>query len=327
VLEALLIITSGLLSYLGVEAFRRWSLKRELLDIPNERSSHERPTPRGGGLVIVIVVLAAYAAIHWYWQGEFSWGFLLGAALVAFVSWLDDLYSLPFIWRFLTHCVAAAFVIANVGYFNELTLFASSGTLTFGPLGIFLTGLWIVWVINAYNFMDGIDGIAGLQAVVAFAGWAGAAWLMGSGSLAVFAGVAAAASAGFLIHNWQPAKIFMGDVGSAFLGFTIAVLPLLVASAIPMSAPDIPILATAFIWPFIFDTVITFFRRLFRGEKVWTAHRQHLYQRMVINGRSHENVSTIYGVLSSIVIVAAFAGFFTGVPWKYAVYSAMAATL
>ncbi|HSI88470.1 MAG TPA: glycosyltransferase family 4 protein [Pyrinomonadaceae bacterium] len=326
-LAAFLIIGSGILTFLGVEVFRRWSLKRELLDIPNERSSHARPTPRGGGLAIVVVVLAAYVVVAWFLQGEFSWGFFLGAAFVALISWLDDLYSITFVWRFLVHCLAAALVIANLGYFNEITLLTSSGTLTFGLFGILLTGLWIVWVINAYNFMDGIDGIAGLQAVVAFTGWAAAAWLMGAEAIALFAGAGAAASAGFLIHNWEPAKIFMGDVGSAFIGFTLAVLPLMVAWAVPMSAPDMPILAIAFIWPFVFDTVITFFRRLFRGERVWTAHRTHLYQRMIINGRSHKNVSKIYGGLSSIIIVAAFAAFFTELPWKYAVYTAMAVTL
>src|SRR5690606_4466373 len=136
VFEAILIIISGVCSYVGVAAFRRWSLKRDLLDIPNERSSHEHPTPRGGGLAIVVVILAAYAVTAWLGQGEFSWGFILGAALVALVSWLDDLYSLTFLWRFLVHCIAAALVIINLGYFNEITLFSSSGTLSFGPVGV-----------------------------------------------------------------------------------------------------------------------------------------------------------------------------------------------
>ena len=323
-LFAAIIILSFVISYLGVEAFRRWSLRKDLLDIPNDRSSHTRPTPRGGGLVIVIVSFAAYILAAIWWGTGIAWGFVIGGALVAFISWLDDLYSLTFVWRFLVHCIAAGVVVFNIGYFSALAPLDSSFTLDLGIVGVALTALWIVWVINAYNFMDGIDGIAGLQAVIAFSGWSAVGWLVGSPAIALFSAVSVSASLGFLIHNWAPAKIFMGDVGSAFLGFTLAVLPLLIASAAPSSLPDMPILAVAFIWPFVFDTLLTFFRRLVRGEKVWNAHREHLYQRMVIGGASHEKVSKIYGALASIVIIAAFAGFYIGFPWKYAVYTAMA---
>ncbi len=323
-LFAAFIILSFVISYLGVEAFRRWSLRKELLDIPNDRSSHTRPTPRGGGIVIVFVSLAAYIITASITGTAIAWGFVVGGVLVAFVSWLDDLYSLTFVWRFLVHCIAAAVVVFNVGYFSILAPFDSSYTLDLGVVGAAVTALWIVWVINAYNFMDGIDGIAGLQAVVAFIGWSAAAWVVGSPAIALFAAASAAACLGFLIHNWAPAKIFMGDVGSAFLGFSLASIPLLITSNAPASLPDMPILAVAFIWPFVFDTLLTFFRRLFRGEKVWTAHREHLYQRMIIAGRSHKTVSKIYGVLASIIVIAAFALYFWSVPWKYGVYAAMA---
>lgn len=296
--EIIIFITVFLLTFAGVEVFRRWSLRREILDIPNERSSHQNPTPRGGGVIIVFVTLAAYMVLGIVKVVEINWYFLFSIFLIAFISWLDDLFSVSFLWRLLVHTLAAGIVIYFVGFFRSVDL-PLYGTLEFGVSGMILTYLWIVWITNAYNFMDGIDGIAGLQAIAAGVGWLLAGSYLGLGNAAIFGALLSAAAAGFLIHNWQPAKIFMGDVGSAFFGFGFAVLPLLDNDKdLIIQQALIPLLATLFVWLFLFDTVFTFLKRLLGRKRVWEAHREHLYQKLVIEGFSHQTVSTVYGGFS-----------------------------
>lgn len=297
-----------LITYAGVRIFRKWSEGRRLLDLPNERSSHTIPTPRGGGLIIVFASLAAYLGITIFRQGNFHWSYLLGAALIASISWLDDLYTVSFVWRFIVHTVGAALVILTLGYFDEVYL-PLFGSFHLGIGGAALTFLWIVWLTNAYNFMDGIDGIAGLQAVTAGIGWALAAGVLEVGSVGLYGVVIATAGLGFLIQNWQPAKIFMGDVGSAFLGYTFAVLPLLANRELGAArAGDrkylLP-LGALLVWLFVFDTLFTFGRRVLNRERVWEAHRGHVYQRFVIRGISHRSVSGLYGVISALNVAAA----------------------
>lgn len=311
-----------LLTYLGVEAFRRWSLRREFFDVPNERSSHQTPTPRGGGLVLVVVCLVFYTCAALFFQGKVSWGYLSGALLIALISWLDDLYTISFVWRFLLHASAAGLLIAELGFWNEIYL-PGFGTVASGAIGLGLTFLWIVWLTNAYNFMDGIDGIAGIQAVTAGIGWLIAGHFGGADIVSLYGGAIAFSALGFLIHNWQPAKIFMGDVGSAFLGFTFAALPLLAKQETTAgrafdnlenlgnvgnienigsieSAAVYPLIGVLAVWLFVFDTLLTFTRRLLKKQKVWTAHREHLYQRMIIGGKTHQAVSTRYGLVSAL---------------------------
>ncbi len=274
-----------------------------MLDIPNDRSSHTRPTPRGGGLVIVVVALIFYGLISYFYPEFFSWGYLIGALLVALISWLDDIYTVPVIWRLVTHAISATLIIADKGGWNEAVLPGVSPEFALGYVGPILTFLWIVWLINAYNFMDGIDGIAGIQAVVAGLGWLWIGWLSGAPDLALFAGVIFSTSLGFLFHNWHPAKIFMGDVGSAFLGFTFSTMPLIARSKNVRPGALLPIAAIIFVWFFLFDSIVTFVRRAIRGEKVWKAHREHLYQRLVTSSLSHGTVSTVYGFMMLIVSI------------------------
>ncbi len=298
--ETIIYAAIFLLTFIGVWFFRRWSRRRQLLDVPNERSSHTVPTPRGGGSVIVVVCLAAYTVSEIFSGGNFRWSYLLGAAAVALISWLDDIYTISSVWRFVVHSATALLVIVSLGSFDEIYVpFAQN--IKIGFAGTMLTFLWIVWLTNAYNFMDGIDGIAGLQAVTAGLGWLLCGAAAGGSSAGFYGGIIAASSFGFLIQNWQPAKIFMGDVGSAFLGYSFAVLPLLAKSENGMDAsvlPLLPALAVGLVWLFVFDTLWTFAGRLLKGEKIWQAHRSHLYQKMVIGGFSHRSVSGFYGVLA-----------------------------
>jgi UDP-N-acetylmuramyl pentapeptide phosphotransferase/UDP-N-acetylglucosamine-1-phosphate transferase len=294
---AVLGVAGFLAAYFGVGAFRGWAEQR-LLDIPNARSSHKRPTPRGGGLMIVLVTLAGLLVYALLEQG-LSWrelgAYVLGGVLVASFGWLDDLRSLSSGVRLGVQSIAACIVIAGFGYWQQVAL-PGAGVLTLGVLGLPLSFLWIVGLTNAYNFMDGIDGIAGSQAVVAGLGWA----LVGTWyalALPVAMGVLIAASAlGFLLHNWPPARIFMGDVGSAFLGYSFAVLALTAARVEPL----LPLAGALLLWPFLFDTVFTFLRRLRRRENVFAAHRSHLYQRAIIAGHSHRFVTLLYSVLAAI---------------------------
>jgi UDP-N-acetylmuramyl pentapeptide phosphotransferase/UDP-N-acetylglucosamine-1-phosphate transferase len=312
---ACLFVLSALLSWAGVELFRRWSVQRNLLDVPNERSSHSVPTPRGGGIVIAIVSLVGYAAITLLFDLQFSWGYFIGAVLVTTVSWLDDLYSLGFWSRLLVHIAAAVILISNLGPWNGIFIPLVSSEIGLGTvLGWVITVSWVVWAINAYNFMDGIDGIAGTQSLVAGIAWSLFALVFQIKSGFLFGGIVGGVSAGFLIHNWQPARIFMGDVVSAFLGFTLAAMPLLALSEKP-EITIIPVVGLLFLWFFAFDSVTSRIRRALKHPKFWEPRREHIYQLMVIGGMKHSRVAMLYGLSAallstSLILAIGFSGIF-----------------
>jgi Fuc2NAc and GlcNAc transferase len=291
-------LASFITAYLGVHYFRRWGLSRNFLDIPNERSSHTEPMPHGAGLVIVVICLALYVPISIYVLGDFSWGYFAGALLIALISFVDDLYGIPFTWRLFVHALAAVLLILDLETWHGITML---GGLSLGWWGYAITFIWIVWTVNSYNFMDGIDGLAGLQAVVAGFGWMLLGLILDMPAVYLYSGIIAASSLGFLMHNWNPAKIFMGDVGSAFLGYTFASLPLLARES-AIRYPDLlPIAAVLFLWFFLFDSVVTLVRRAVRGERIWQAHKEHLFQRLVSTGMTHRKVTVIYGLLASLL--------------------------
>ena len=292
-------------SFIIITGLRRW-LGNRLLDIPNVRSSHFYPIPRGGGIAIVIVTLAGSWLILPFVRSDVTaWQWLvftIGALLIAGVSWLDDLRSLSTRVRFAVHLAGAVLAVLAFGAWKEITL-PGLGNVNLGLLGWPLTLVWIVGLTNAYNFMDGIDGIAGGLAVVAGLGWV-IMGIIGSNPLLCIVGILLfASSAGFLGHNWPPAKMFMGDVGSAFLGYTFAVLPVIAARG----DARFMLVGILLVWPFVFDTVFTFLRRLRKRENVFTAHRSHLYQRLVISGLSHQTVALLYVALALIGVVLAAA--------------------
>jgi UDP-N-acetylmuramyl pentapeptide phosphotransferase/UDP-N-acetylglucosamine-1-phosphate transferase len=154
--------------------------------------------------------------------------------------------------------------------------------------------LWIAGMTNAYNFMDGIDGLAAIQAVTGAGAWAFAGWFMGRPDVTAVGVLIGCASLGFLAHNWHPARLFMGDVGSAFLGYSLAVLTVIAAAERPVA-----LLAGAVVlWPFVFDPIYTILRRAVRRENLLVAHRSHLYQRLVATGWTHRMVSLLYGAIA-----------------------------
>jgi len=291
----------------GVALMRRVGRSARLIDIPNERSSHAVPTMRGGGLAIVIVCLGLYTVLGLVGILTINWSFIIGASMVAAISYLDDLYSLSAWIRLIAHAVAAAILIYGTAL-DKIHLPGADILAGVGWISHVVWFLWIVWMINAFNFMDGIDGIAGAQGIVAGLGWVAFGILLGDPALYLFGGIIALSCLGFLMHNWSPAAIFMGDVGSAFLGYSLAAMPLTPIGHAKSPGWLMPA-ALSFLWLFFFDSVYTFVRRAVRGEKVWLAHREHLYQRMVIAGYEHGEVTLLYTALSVFTSVLFFTAY------------------
>jgi UDP-N-acetylmuramyl pentapeptide phosphotransferase/UDP-N-acetylglucosamine-1-phosphate transferase len=287
-----------ILSYYFVFALRRWTERGQIFDIPNERSSHTRPVPRGGGIAIVLLTLIGLSIYAWLnpdWAIFSIISYVSGALLISAVSWLDDLRSLNVGIRFSAHSLGAILAVIGFGYWHTID-FPFLGQIHLGWIGLPVTFLWIVGLTNAYNFMDGIDGIAGGQAVVAGLGWGVLGCLSNQPTIGILGLLLAGSSLGFLGHNWPPARIFMGDVGSAFLGYTLAVLPVIATQ----NDSHLALPGALLVWPFLFDTVFTFFCRLRNRENIFEAHRSHLYQRLVVIGYSHRFVSILFVGLALI---------------------------
>ncbi len=289
-----------LTSYFGIYLIRRLGLRHQILDHPNERSSHSIPTPRGGGLAIVILVLGMglWSAL----ETDLSRGliYVAGGLIIAWLGWRDDLHSLSPRLRFTVQGFVAAISIYGLGYFKAVTI-PMLGELQLGLIGVVITFLWIIGLTNAYNFMDGVNGMAGGVALSAGLGWMWLALNMHNAFAFWVAFAITASSLGFLGHNWSPAKIFMGDVGSTFLGYSFAVLPLIASDR----GGDALLLGTLLMWTFIMDSGVTFIGRLSRRENVFAAHRSHLYQRLVIAGYKHETISSLYILLTLLAGILA----------------------
>lgn len=274
----------GLLCY----PVRAALVRANIIDHPNRRSSHSRPTARGGGIAIMLVVLAVAVGGGLPQSQPGVLATLLGAAiLLAVVSFVDDLISLPAALRFGFHAVAA---VAALVVLKGLGL-NSVNDLIWPWLAVavvwFLGFLWIVGYTNAFNFMDGINGLATGQAIMTGFGMAllGGLAVHGYYNTPVLWSVAVASAAlGFLPHNFPQARMFMGDVGSAPLGFWLAVLALWLAmnAGVWLLIPLVLLHAN-----FVLDTGITLLRRIVRGERWYEPHREHFYQRLVRSGKSH----------------------------------------
>ncbi|MCL4270511.1 MAG: hypothetical protein KJZ72_13245, partial [Anaerolineales bacterium] len=201
-----------ILSALGVWIIRQYAERRRIMDHPNERSSHSAPTPRGGGVAIVIVVLAAGCVAAINSNLTHSLIYLVCGAVIAYLGWRDDVHSLSPRVRFAVQGLVAFVSVLGMGYFKSVAI-PLFGQLPLGIVGFIITILWIVGLTNAYNFMDGIDGIAGGVALSAALGWMFLATRTSHNFVFWVALAIAAGSLGFLFHNWSPAKIFMGDAG------------------------------------------------------------------------------------------------------------------
>ncbi|HEY1258613.1 MAG TPA: glycosyltransferase family 4 protein [Stellaceae bacterium] len=251
--------------------------RHKVLDRPNARSSHRTATPRGGGLAPVAIVLCIWAGLAFAGRAPPSIAaVVVGATLLAAVSWLDDLHSLSPALRLLVHAAAVA-----------IGLLALPAPTALFPLYYAGLGLLWAWWLNLFNFMDGIDGIAGSQAAAIGGGLLLFAAAGGGVDppIALLAAVVLGAAFGFLPFNWAPAQVFLGDVGSTALGYFSGFLLLDLATRGHWRV--------ALILPlyFLADATITLGRRLLRGERVWQAHREHFYQQAVRRGHSHAAVT------------------------------------
>ncbi|MHA1152658.1 MAG: MraY family glycosyltransferase [Alphaproteobacteria bacterium] len=287
----------ALLSWAATWAVLRSLIRFEVYDRPNPRSSHEQAKPRGGGLALLPVLLIAWiAAASWLAAAPLGfWSVLSAAAVLAVLSWFDDLRGLPVALRLAVQALAVGLGIAAM---------EGAGPVFQGLLPPLLdrlaAGLLWLWFVNLFNFMDGIDGIAGVEAGSLGLGLvlvgAVAAW---PGIHVALPALLAAATLGFLVWNWAPAKLFLGDVGSVPLGYLLGWL-LLTAAMNGAWAP-------ALILPlyYLADATITLLRRAARGARVWQAHREHFYQRAVQGGASHGRVAGQVLACNAVLIILA----------------------
>jgi UDP-N-acetylmuramyl pentapeptide phosphotransferase/UDP-N-acetylglucosamine-1-phosphate transferase len=252
-----------------------------VVDRPNERSLHAVPMPRTGGLAIVAGVAGSLA-----FAGSREQGTLLIALALAAISFGDDLFGLPTLLRFVAHMAAAVGILA-------LTVPHAD------PIVFLLLFLAIAWLTNLFNFMDGSDGLAGGMAVVGFGAYAFAAHIDGVAWLAATCIAVASAALAFLLFNFPPAKIFMGDSGSIPLGFMAGAIGVAGWQAGVWSL-WFPVLVFS---PFAVDATLTLGKRVLRGDKVWEAHREHYYQRLVRMGFGHRNTA-----LAEYLLMASCAG-------------------
>lgn len=252
----------------------------KVLDYPNVRSLHDVPVPRTGGIGIVIGILAAWSLLDISLPLEL-W---ISVSLLTVVSFVDDLRSLPIFLRLVIHSAVAMVFSFSLFYPSY------GGLMTFG------IGLAVLWMINLYNFMDGSDGLAGGMALIGFGYYGLAAFLAGNYGFAIINLCIVGAAAAFLLFNFHPARIFMGDAGSVTLGYLAAALGILgwIEALWP---PWFPLLIFS---PFIADATTTLVKRLLRGDRVWQAHCEHYYQRLVRCGLGHRNTALLSYLLMLI---------------------------
>jgi len=253
---------------------RRYAMAKSLLDVPNERSSHSVPTPRGGGVAIVFTFLAALPILTLL--GLLSpapmYGLLGAGVLVAILGFADDHGHIAARWRLLGHFAAAGWALFWLDGMAPVSFFGSA--IDLGVVGIVLALVYLVWMLNLYNFMDGIDGLASVEAICACLGSCVVYGLTGHVDYMWVALTLSAAVGGFLYSNFPPARIFMGDAGSGFLGLVLAVLSLHAAWA----SGELFWSWVILLGVFIVDATWTLIRRLLNGDKVYQAHRSHAYQ-------------------------------------------------
>ncbi len=280
----------------------RW----RLVDLPNRRSAHALPTARGGGVAIVALTTLAAIAVVLRWPPDavtVVCGVCLPCLAIAGVGIVDDMRPLDAKLRLVIQLAVAASMTAILGPIDVISI-PGLPTVELGWMGWPITMLWIVGMTNAFNFMDGSDGMAASLAVVAGGGLAVVGLVTGCNMPLLLAAFAAAAAGGFLVFNWQPARVFMGDVGSAFLGTWLAAIPLVFPES---RRPTVLLPAVLCLWPAIFDPFVTVIRRIAAGANPLVPHREFFFHRLVRSGVSHAAVALLYASLAAAGAVAAVA--------------------
>ena len=275
--------------------FYRSGVAQKILDVPNPRSSHVVATPRGGGVAIVLTTLSALVILGSVGAANSALltGILGGGALVALIGFADDRAHIAPRWRLLGHLIAALWVVAWLHGLPSLPVLGFSVDL--GWMGYVLAAIYLVWILNLTNFMDGIDAIAGVEVISVCLGGA-VLYLMAVPNSTQWIPplVLASATLGFLVWNWPPAKIFMGDGGSGFLGLMLAALSLQAAWVEPRLFWSWVVLLGVF----VVDATVTLFLRVSRGEKFYEAHRSHAYQHAAQKAGAHLPVVLAVGAIN-----------------------------
>ncbi len=272
-------------------------LRVRILDVPNPRSSHDQPVPNSGGVAIALSALTGFAVVYALSDDariaeQHMVGFALGVGAIVVVSLFDDLGRIRTFRLKLGVQIAAAAVLLAFGIVMQRLSLPSIGAFDLGWWGYLLTLLWVVGMTNVFNFMDGLNGLAGGTGVIAAAFFGIVTYLQGSLFIYILCYVLFATVLGFVFFNFPRARIFMGDVGSQFLGFVFAAMAVF-AAEYDVSRTSMLVMPLLF-FNFLFDTGFTFFRRLLAGEDVAQAHRAHLYQLFNRLGYSHTTVSLFH---------------------------------
>ena len=279
---------------------RKNALQKNQLDIPNERSSHTAPTPRGAGVAVATVFIVGLFALRV--ADKISDKTFISIALpgffVAIIGRLDDLgYLTSAKWRLVGHFFVAAVAVWLVGGLPSLLITNSS--IDFGVVGNVLAVIYLVWMLNLFNFMDGIDLITGVETITASTAAAIFLAVKAGGDFWFVPAILAATVLGFMFLNIPPAKIFLGDVGSGFIGFVVALISLVTADENALIAWAMVILLAVF----ISDSTVTLLRRITKREHLYVAHRTHAYQNLTKRFNSHLSVSLGVGAINLIWLV------------------------
>lgn len=264
-----------------------WMLRaggRVPLDVPNQRSLHLRPVPRSGGMAMMAGIFAGFALM------QTPLVVVLPAAALAALSYVDDTRGVPVVVRLALQLVAASAL--------------AYASLRFDPPFVALSVLAILWAMNLYNFMDGSDGLAGGMTLLGFSVLGIGAWMSGDEALLVDCAIVAAAAAAFLLFNFPPARLFMGDAGSVPIGFLAGGISLL-----GFRDGDWPLWFPVVVFaPFVADATLTLLKRILAGERVWQAHNKHYYQRLVRMGWSHRGTAVAeYALMLACGLIALWA--------------------
>lgn len=296
------------LSYGGTALLLRLGTGGRFIDVPNDRSSHEAPKPRFGGIAIVAAFMLVIAVVLFRTSDLSLLPFILGAVVIFAAGVFDDWRTVPILWRFGAQGIAVAIVVASGHVVHHIDL-PIAGAIDLGALAVPFTVLFILASINFYNFIDGIDGLAAGSGLIAAAFLALIAFMLGHSVLALACLAVAGATAGFLQFNFPPSRLFMGDSGSTFLGFFFAY----VAVSANRMTPPIPFFVPVLILSSLYlDAGLTLVRRALRGEKIFRAHKIHYYQRLLSLGLNHKQVTVIEYTLTVLLGISAVIYFKAG---------------
>jgi len=306
----ILFIVSVTITTIACKLLIPWLIRHGQLDMPNERSSHRYATPRGGGIAMVLGLSVGYCIVSLFDWGRLPLVYVACALTIGLLGHLEDrLRDISPLLRLLAQVMCASFFVWIQGGWSQLP-FPEPLNLELGVFGAPIAVFWIVSVVNLFNFLDGIDGYAGLHTLIVSLGLI---LISDIEPIQIAATLLAGSSLGFLFFNWHPAKVFMGDVGSLMLGFSLAALPFLGEYA---TRDQTTWHLAMLMWFFLADGSFTILHRILKREPFWKPHRTHVYQLLTQTGLGHRHVSVVMALGTLIILCAVWTFKRTSVsPW------------